>query len=95
MSYAFHIPPRSQALPGNALSSRLRRLFLSSTSRRRVARVPKGHEQLTSACPFYPHRLWLALLTTRLSRELVMRYGKLQRAGEFIKRTRQAIELHE
>ncbi len=27
MSYAFHIPPRSQALPGNALSSRLRRLF--------------------------------------------------------------------
>ena len=36
---------------------------------------------------FRPHRLWLALLATRLSRELVDSLnGKVMRAGEFIQR---------
>ncbi len=42
--------------------------------------------QLRSAY-FHPHRLWLAPLTTRLSREFVESLnGKVQRAGEFKQR---------
>ena len=44
--------------------------------------------KLLRSAHFRPHRLWLALLATRLSRELVESLiGLLQRAGEFNKRT--------
>ena len=46
-------------------------------------------EYFASVYGLRPHRLWLALLATRLSRELDKSLnGKLQRAGEFNTRAR-------
>ncbi len=44
---------------------------------------------------FRPHRLWLALLATRLSRELVGCKRYCQRAGEFGNRDSEANDLLE
>ena len=45
--------------------------FRVSRSGKYLSRGKVDNERLTSVGPYRPHRLWLALLATRLSREMV------------------------